>query len=74
MLGVRWKLYALAALAFVAALFRWRKTGINAALERERAIQKDADYEHANSIEDAVSLGRNDPDQLRKYDDRGYRD
>lgn len=74
MLGIRWKLYALAGLAFLAALFGWRKAGIKSALEHERSKQKDMDHEHAQDIDDAVADGRRDPDRLRDYDDRGYRD
>lgn len=74
MLGIRWKLYALAALAFLAALFGWRKAGINAALDDERTKQKDMDYEHAQDIEDSVSRGRHDAGGVRDYEDRGYRD
>lgn len=74
MFGVRWKLFALIGLAFLAALFGWRKAGINAALSKERSKQKDMDYEHAQDIEDAVARGRHDTGGVRDYKDRGYRD
>lgn len=74
MLGIRWKLYALTGLVFLTALFGWRKTGINAALERERSDKKDMDYEHARDFEDSVARGRHDTGGVRDYEDRGYRE
>ena len=45
--------------------------------DAKRQAQKDhqlKDYEHADEIDTRVARHRNDPERLRKYEGRGWRD
>ena len=61
-----------AVLSAIAAVFlAWLRMD---ARRDQRGDAQIKDYEHAEDIEDAVTRNRADPEQLRKYEDAGYRD